>query len=179
MASLSQRSCQTGCGILGRLILSVRSVLELLVIRSLVKVIYWSQALPCIPTWDAVHLLVDYYWGLKLDSQRCDDTLSWATLVLGSNSLLGRLCIPCQINYSWYCLRFAVRKATGSSLLWIFILIWYAVSAFLLDLSGLWSSFQIFSSGSGNWLHIRILFVRVILLNWCMRWRKYFLLSAW
>ena len=114
---LSLRSCQTGCGILGILIFSVSSGSEPFMICALVKVLYWSQSLPWLPTWGVAHLLAENCWGHKLDIQRCDDTLSWATLALGSTSLLESLRCTFQVSYPWYCLHFAPSKATGSVLL--------------------------------------------------------------
>ena len=148
--------------------MSVSSGLELLTMNTLLKIPYWSQALPWLPTWTAVHLLADYCWGNKLYIQMCDYTLSWAKLALVSTSLLGRLSHPCQVNCSWFCLRFVVCKAAGSALLWSSVLIWRAVSAFLLSLAGTWFSFQLFRSRSGHLLHSRGLFSLVHSLNWWM-----------
>ena len=134
--SLYRKSHQTGCVIVGRLIMFITSILELLMMYLLVKVPYLSQALNWIATWYAVHLIAGDCWGHILNIQRCDDTLSWATITLGSTSLLGRLSLPCQESYSWYCLSFTAHNNTCSALLRIFILILNAVYDFLISLAG-------------------------------------------
>ena len=139
-------------------------------ICALVKVPGWSQSLTWLPTWYAVNLLADDCWGHKLDIQRFDDTLSWAILALGSNSLMGRWSPHCLVIFSWFCLCFKARRSTGSDLLQSSILIWRALSVFLLALGGRWSSFWIFRSRSGSWLHSRRLSDLLGSLNW---WRRF------
>ena len=145
-ASPSRRIRQTGCGIMGRLIFSAGWLSNLLMMHALVKAPGWSQDFPWIPTWDVIHLIVDYCWGYALDTQICDDTLSWVTLALGSISILGRWRCPCQVSFSLFHLDFAAHKAKGSALLWSSILI----SALLLALGGTWSYFPLFYFGSGD-----------------------------
>ena len=113
-------------------------------------------------------MIADDLWKNKMYIQRCDDTLSWATLALGSNSILGRWLRPCHVSYSWSRLRFVARKTTGSVLLRRSILIWRAVSVLLISLGGTSSYFQLFRSGSGYQPHSRKLFAPVHSLNW---WR--------
>ena len=71
-----------------------------------------------------------------LDIQRCDDTLYLETIAIGITSLLGRWRRPCQVSGSLFSLRFVSRKATCSVLLQSFVLIWHAVSIFLISLGG-------------------------------------------
>ena len=168
MDSLSRRIFQTGCGIMGRIILFVSPILELLMMCALAKVLDWEQSFPWLPTWTDVHLLTEDCWGHNLDIQNCDETFYWTTLALGRTSILGRLHLPCWESYSWYCLIFTLHKATGSALSWSSILICHVLYAFLLALTGLKSYFQLFHYGSGCWLHSRKLFVLLNLLSW---WR--------
>ena len=134
----------------------------------LVKSPAWYQALTCLPDWAVVHLLADDFWGHIMDLQSCDDNLSWAQLVLVSNSLLGRWVHPCQVSCSLLCFPFVARNVTGSDILQISILIWRAVSFFLISFGGTWYYFTIFSFGSGHLLHSRRFFALVCLLTW---WR--------
>ena len=158
MASVSRRGFQTLRGILGRLILSIGLISKPLIMRDLVKVPGWFQALTCIPTWSVLHLLEDNFWVLTLDIQRCYDTLSWVTRALVSTSLLGSWRFPFQVSCSLFCLIFVACKTIVSALLRSSILIWHAVSFLLLSLGGSWSSFSLFCFGSGCWLHSRVYF---------------------
>ena len=171
-ASQSWRSCWTGCVIAGRLILSVSSGLDLLMMCALMNFPYLFQAFPWLHTWPVIHLLADDYWGSNLDIQRCDGTLSRATLALGSTSLLERLRFPCQVSYSWSCLHFVAYKATGKAILRSSILILHVVFDLLLSLSGHCSYFKLLCSGSESWLHKRRLLDLVLSLNWWRRCRK-------
>ena len=135
-ASLYHRSSQTGCVISGIIILSVGSVSKLLMMHALVKVPGWYQDLPWIHTWDGIHLLKDDYWVHTLDIQRCDDTLYWTTLSLGSTSLRVRWRLPCHVSCHLFSLRLVARKATCSALLRSYVLIWHAVSVFSFALGG-------------------------------------------
>ena len=168
-ASLSRIIHRTGCGILGRLILSLGSVLKPLIMCDSVKVPGWSQSLPWLTTWYVVYLLAVYWWGHTLYIQRYCDTLSWATPELGSTYLLVRWRLPCQISCSLFIFRFVARKATSSDLLQSSIFIWCSVSVLLLALGGPWSYFTLFHSSSGSWIHSMRLFVFVCLLTW-WRW---------
>ena len=154
--SLSQRSCRTVCGIAGRTILSVGSGSNPLMMHALVKVPSLSQAFLWLPNSDVVHLISDDYWGNLMHIKRCDDMLSWATLEIGSTSLLGRLCCPFQVSSYLLCLNFVELKAICSAVLRISTLIWRAVSIFLLPLGGQWYYFPLFCFGSGSWLHSSI-----------------------
>ena len=136
MDSLSRRIFQTGCGIMGRIILFVSPILELLIMCALAKVPDWEQSFPWLPTWNDVHLLTEDCWGHNLDIQNCDETFYWTTLALGRTSILGRLHLPCWESYSWYCLSFTAHNNTCSALLRSFILILNAVYDFLISLAG-------------------------------------------
>ena len=140
--------------------------------RALAKIPGLYQALLWITTWASIHLLVDNCWGHNMDIQRCDYTISWATLVIGITYLLVRWRLPCQVSCSWFCLRFVVRKAIDSALLRRCIFIWNSVSIFLLAIRDTWSYFQIFHSISESWIHSRILFSLVSFLNWWRHCRK-------
>ena len=73
-----------------------------------------------------------------MDIQMCDDNLSWATLAIGINSLLKWWICTYQVKFSLFSFRFffIASKSTGSALLQISILIWHAVSVFLISLGG-------------------------------------------
>ena len=140
-ASLYWSICQTWCGIAGTIILSVGLVSNTLMMRALAKVPGWSQAFPWLPPWDVVKILSDYWLRHTLDIQRCDDTLSWATLVLGCTSELGTWRCPYQVICYLLLLWFFAHKATGSALLRRSILIWHTVYIFLHAPGGPWFFF--------------------------------------
>ena len=169
---MSWRSCWTGCVIEGRLILYVGSVSKIMMMCDLVKVLSWSQALTWIPTRAVVHLLEDYSWVHTLDIQRYDDTLSWVTLALGSNTLLGRWLCPYQISCSLCSLRFIACTNTRSALLRRSIFIWHEVYVFFIALGGPWYSFPILCFGSRCWIHSGILFALMCLLTWRRRCQR-------
>ena len=123
---------------------------------ALVMVPGWSKSFPWIPTCADIHLLEDDFWFYTLDIQRCDDTLSCSTFSLGVTSLIGRWCRPCQVSCSLCCLCFVAHKTPGLSQFRISILIWSALSAFLLSILGPWYSFPLLCFRSGRWLHRRI-----------------------
>ena len=169
MDSLYWRSRQTGCVITGILILYIGSGSKLMIVLSLVKVTGWSQALPWLSTLDFIHLLEYDFWVYILDIQRCNDTLSWETLSLGSTYLMGRWRHPWWVSFSLFIFRLVTPKSVGSALLQRYILIWHAVYVFLLSLGSPWSSFPLFHFGIGRWLHSRGFFDLVCLLTW---WRS-------
>ena len=169
MESLSRRSCRTGCGIVGIIILSISSGLDLLMMRALEKVPDWYPDFPWIPSRTNVHMLEEYCWGHNLE---CNDTLYCAKIALRCTSILGRLRFTCQVSSYWYRLSFTTRKATGSAILWNSILIWHVLYDFLIAIEGIRSSFKLFRFGSGCWLYCRRLFVLVSLLNWRRHCRK-------
>ena len=137
----SRINCQNGYEITESLILSVGSGSKLLMMITLSVVPCWSQALTYLPTWAVSHLLEECFWVYTLETQRCDDSLSWVTPALGSPYLLGRCISPCQVSCSLFFFCFVVRKATGSALLRSSILIWHELSVLLIILGDPWSSF--------------------------------------
>ena len=157
-ASHCRRSCWTGCGIAGRLILSVGSESKPLMMRALETVLGLFQVLLWITTWSVVHLPVEDWWGNTLEIQRWDDTLSWETLAIGSTSLLWRWRRPFQVSWSSFCLHFVALKATDSALLCISILIWSEVSVFLIAIRVPWYYLPLLCFGIGSWLCIRNFF---------------------
>ena len=139
--------------------------------HALLKVPGWYQALTWLPTWNDFHLVKAYFWGNTLDIQMFDDTLSWVTLSPGSTSILGRWRHPYQVSCSLFRFHSVSQKATGSALLRWYILISHALSVLFIALGGPWSSFPLFRFGIGPWLHSRIFFPLVCLLNrWNICW---------
>ena len=138
----------------------------------LVKVLYWSQDFPWIPTWVILHLIAVNWLGNILDTQRRDDTLYWVKLAIVSTSILGRWRSPYKVMFQILDLHFVACKSTGSYLLQKSILIWRAVSVSLLSLGGSYSSFRLFFFGSGNWFYSRRSFsFRYLLTRWRCYWQ--------